>query len=105
MEVYRAKSLRRRASNGICSAIIAVNLKQETEDNFNAFIAASFDEYDQGARNALGELYDESSEFYRAFPGLREVLKDDVAKAKELYPNADSVRYLIKILNIVGNVF
>jgi len=104
MEQFRGKSLRRRAVNGICSAIIAVNLKEENESRtiYNGFMGAPFDEYNLGAQNVLNELSDDRSEIYTAFPSLRYLLKSEVEKAKELYPNQEGLQYLIKILHVLS---
>jgi len=76
--------------NGVCMAIVAVNLEQEGFSN---------ESYGRSATNALNELSDIGSELYQGFPHLREILKEDIAKAKELYPKPGSVKHLMNILN------
>jgi hypothetical protein len=77
--------------NGLISALTAVNLKEEGKD------LSEYKPYEEGGKKVLDRLANPESLIHRIAPQMREEKMEIIEKARESFPELNSLEYLLTL--------
>jgi len=93
-EQFSKKNEIEKVKLGLIGAITAVNLKQEAKP------LKEQKEYEVTARKFLNYLADTESLIHKIYPHVLEEHEDTIQKAREKFPEPESLDYLQKLLEM-----
>jgi hypothetical protein len=93
-EKYQDESELRKVKNGLIGAITVAHLKQEIKP------PKEQKQYESTARKFLNYLVDTESLIHKIFPYVLEENEDTIQKAREKFPEPESLDYLQKLLEM-----